>query len=604
MNRPFLAPLMLAACLGWSTAACAVPTLIEGARVFDGEHMLARRSVLIEHGKIVEADFHGRAPAGAIVISGANRTLLPGLIDAHVHAYRFQELPLLFGVTTQVDMFTSVALMQEVTRKMAAGENGRAPDLFSAGTLATVPGGHGTEYGFPIPTLTTPAEAQAFVDARIAEGSHFIKIVLESGYPGRPTPSLDLPTATALIEAAHRRGKLAVVHISRLADARAALEAGADGLVHLFVGGAIAEGDLASLVRLAKERHAFVIPTFSVLESVAGVHPADVLGDGALTDLLNQEQLPVLKASYGRSPMPALLAAPSAVTRALREAGVPLLAGTDAGNTGTQYGISLHHELAALVQAGLTPEEALAAATSVPARAFRLGLRGRIANGYKADLLLVEGDPGRDIGQTRKIVAVWKDGEDVSALRTRQRALVAQEGLGVPKERVRLPANGRISLFSKEKLGSPVGFGWMASNDGFAGGKSTVRLNLLDAEPGAQAALEVSAQVAPGFPFPWAGVAFMPGAAPMQAANLSGAKLIRFKVRGDGKAYRVDMMSTGMTIPANVGFTAGAAWQEVVMPFAAFKGVDASAISMIAFSAGPAVGEYRFQIADVRLMNE
>ena len=427
MKSSLIKYVIVAGSLACPAAALAAPTLVQDAQVFDGEKMHAKRSVLIDEGKIVDADFHGKAPAGANLVNGAGKTLLPGLIDSHVHAYRHLELPLLFGVTTQIDMFTGVQVMQEVSRKMQAGANTDRADLFSAGTLVTVPGGHGTEYGMPIPTITRPDQAQAFVDARIAEGSYFIKIIMEEGSPGNPVKSLDLATVKAVIGAAHARGKLAVVHISTLKDARAALEAGADGLVHLFVGAAIAPADLDAFVQLARTRKAFVIPTFCVMESIAGLHSEDILQDAGLTGLLDAGQAAPLQTSYGKSAKPALLTAPSAVTAALAKAGVPVLAGTDAGNAGTQYGISLHHELAALVKAGLSPSEALTAATSAPVKAFRLGQRGRIAAGYKADLVLVDGDPGRDIASTRRIVAIWKDGVSADAQRDQQRARVASE---------------------------------------------------------------------------------------------------------------------------------------------------------------------------------
>ncbi len=592
--------LAIGATLCWSALATAAPTIVQNVRVFDGERMLPVRSVLIDGGKIVDADFRGKAPAGATLIDGTGRTLLPGLIDAHVHAFRHFELPLLFGVTTQVDMFTGVAAMQDVSRKMQAGANHGQSDLFSAGTLATAPGGHGTGYGMTIPTLSTPAQAQAFVDARIAEGSHFIKIVMEDGQPGHAMPSLDSATVTALINAAHRRGKLAVVHISTLAHARAALQAGADGLVHLFTGSAIDAAELAQFVKLAKARKAFVIPTFSVLESMAGIKAADVLGDAGLMALLDKEQKAPLNGSFSPVVNPALLTAPLAVSAALHRAGVPVLAGTDAGNTGTQYGISMHHELATLVKAGLTPVQALAAATSRPAQAFRLGRRGRIAAGYKADLLLVEGDPSADIARTRRIVDVWKDGESANGLRARQLARVkdAEAAAGAP---LALPADGRISHFSAARLASPIGMGWVATDDAVMGGKSTAVLKLVEGGPHGQQALEVDAHVRSGFAYPWAGLVFMPGKQMMQPADLSAARVLRFRVRGDGKPYQVGMLSAGLHIPVNVGFSAGQAWQEVVMPLSGFSGIDPHAVTMITFNAGPALGQYRFQIADVRL---
>jgi hypothetical protein len=491
--------------------------------------------------------------------------------------------------------------MQDAKRSMAAGRHAGQADLFSAGTLATAPGGHGTQFGVPIPTLSSPGEAQAFIDARIAEGSDFIKIVLEAGGHGAGAmQSLDIATATALIEAAHRRGKLAVAHVSTEKDARAALEAGADALVHLFLGAAPDATAVDSLTRLAKRKNAFVIPTFTVMESMAGVRSDDLLGDADLAALVGREGATTLKARYGQQARPQLLAMPKAVTAALARAGVPILAGTDAGNAGTLYGISMHRELAALVEAGLTPTAALAAATSAPAAAFRLGRRGCIATGCKADLLLVEGDPTRDITATRRIIEVWKDGQSANALRDARRERVAQERGGSTRQG--LPADGRISQFSAAKLASPFGSGWMPSTDQFAGGKSTVKLDVLPALPDGQIPLAVQASVAPGLPYAWSSVAFMPGAQPMQPADLSAARVLRFKVRGDGKTYQVMIMGAANNRPSSVPFVAGREWEDISVPLSAFAGIDPAAVAMLAFSAGPQPGEYRFELADVRLL--
>jgi imidazolonepropionase-like amidohydrolase len=590
-----------AAGLSLSCLALGAATLVQDVRVFDGKAVHERRSVLFDDARVVDADFRGPAPAGARIVQGAGRTLLPGLIDAHTHAFRQVDLPVLFGVTTQIDMFTAVPVMQDAKRSMAAGRHAGQADLFSAGILATAPGGHGTQFGVPIPTLSSPGEAQAFVDARIAEGSDFIKIVLEAGGHGAGAMnSLDIATATALIEAAHRRGKLAVVHVSTEKDARAALEAGADALVHLFLGAAPDPTAVDSLARLAKRKNAFVIPTFTVMESMAGVRGDDLLGDADLAALVEREGRATLKARYGQQARPQLLAMPKAVTAALAKAGVPILAGTDAGNAGTLYGISMHRELAALVEAGLTPSAALAAATSAPAAAFRLGRRGCVATGCKADLLLVEGDPTRDITATRRIVEVWKDGQSANALRDARREQVAQErGASTRQD---LPADGRISQFSAAKLGSPFGSGWMPSTDQYAGGKSTVKLGVLPALPDGQIPLAVQASVAPGLPYAWSSVAFMPGAQPMQPADLSAARVLRFKVRGDGKTYQVMMMGAANGRPSSVPFVAGPEWAEISVPLSAFAGIDPAAVAMLAFSAGPQPGEYRFELADVRLL--
>ncbi len=603
MKHRLLTSLLLACGIVSSFSASASGWLIQDVRVFDGNTMHEKRNVLLNGEKIVDADFHGIAPADTSLVNGKGKTLLPGLIDAHVHAYQHFDLPLLFGVTTQIDMFTGVEVMQEISKKMQRGENHGAADLFSAGTLVTAAGGHGTEYGMKIPTLDKPENAQAFVDARIAEGSYFIKIVMEDGWETHKFASLDLATVTATIKAAHLRGKLAVVHISTLKNARLALEAGADGLVHLFVGKTISDEEVSSFVQLAKQHHAFIIPTFSVLESMAGLKPLDLIDNPEINSLLNNDELATLKNGYSPVAKPGLMVAPNTLVAALNCAKVPLLAGTDAGNAGTQYGASLHHEMHELVAAGLSPVQAMVAATSAPASAFGLTDRGRISKGYKADLVLVEGNPGVDINATKQIIEVWKDGERVTGLRDQQRQKIAQQSKPAPKI-AKSPTDMRISLFSKDKLASPMGLGWVASTDSFMGGKSSAALEWLAAGPDNQGAVAITASVAQGFPYPWAGLAFMPGAQPMQAADLSFANTLKFKVKGDGQNYRVTIMMKDKPMPVDVGFNSSANWTEVTLPLASFEGIDTSMITMIAFNAGPKIGNYQFQIADVRLVNE
>lgn len=602
MKTTALKALCLAAAFVCSGAAQASTTLFQDVRVFDGKAAHEHRSVLVVDGTIANADFRGAAPAGARVVDGKGRTLLPGLIDSHVHVFRKFEMPLVFGVTTEIDMFTDVSLMQKIAKAMADGTNHDGADVFSAGTLVTAPGGHGTEYPIKIPTLSKAEAAQAFVDARIAEGSYFIKVVMEEGWGTTHFNTLDRKTVRAVIDAAHRRGKKVVVHITTLANARAALEEGADGLAHLFPGDAISTADAQAFARLAQAKGAFVIPTMAVLSSMAGIRP-EVLDDPALNVLLDKEERAMLGGVYGPKPNPARMNAPKAVVAALRQAGVPILAGTDAGNGGTDYGVSLHQELKSLVDAGLTPREALAAATCVPAERFKLGKRGQVANGYKADLLLVDGDPLADITATRRIVEVWKDGESVQPLRERERARVAQE-LQRKSAPLALPPDGRISLLKDGKLAAPLGIGWMASDDRMMGGRSSVKLDTQADAASGHAAIAIDAKVESGFAFPWAGVAWMPGAQPMQPADLSAARSVAFRVRGDGQRYQVMVMSKGSSVPGYVGFDAGSDWKEVKIPLSQFAGFDPSAVLMLGFNAGPQPGNYHFEIADVRLLQE
>ena len=146
--------------------------------------------------------------------------------------------------------------------------------------------------------------------------------------------------------------------------------------------------------------------------------------------------------------------------------------------------------------------------------------------------------------------------------------------------------------------------GWGLSTDSFVGGKSTVSLATGAALADGQIPLAVDAKVAPGLPFAWAGVAFMPGAQPMQSVDLSAVKAVRFKVRGDGRTYQMIAMSQGVQMPGAKPFTAGPDWSEVTVAFSELKGIDPAAVTVLGFNAGPQPGDYRFEIVDVRLLTQ
>ena len=404
MNRllvAILSALLLPAAVAAETFA------ITNARIFDGERLIPRGTVVVKDGKIESVGADVKVPEGAARIDAAGGTLLPGFIDAHTHNFFGGGLDraLAFGVTTELDMFSipEDANRWKEEQNRPGGAPGRA-DVFSAGTLATAPGGHGTQYGLTFPTLSKPEEARAWVDARIAEGSDYIKIAVEdfSAYGGS-RPTLDRATVAAVIEAAHARGKLAVVHVSTAASARQVLEDGADAIIHLF-SDREADPDFA---RLAAERKACDIPTLTVLESSNGIPSGKSLTeDTRVRGFLKPEEIDNLGKAYPAKTAGGMPVAYKTV-RQLAAAGVPILAGSDAPNPGTAHGVSIHRELELLVQAGLTPEQALVAATSAPARAFKLADRGRIAPGLRADLILVAGDPLKDILDTRNLVRIW-----------------------------------------------------------------------------------------------------------------------------------------------------------------------------------------------------
>lgn len=388
------------------------PILFQHVRVFDGTRITPDADVLIENGKIKEVGANLSAE-NATVVDGAGKTLLPGLIDAHVHVHGADTLEqaLVFGVTTELDMMMPPRLEYELKSQ----DNDRRASFFSAGHPATVPGGHGTEYG-EIPTLTRPAEAQKFVDARLAEGSDYIKIMYTAGVSIGPRhferPTLNKQTLAAVIAAAHERRRLAVVHIGSVEGARDAIEAGADGLAHIFHAGSSPK-DFGEFVAA---HHAFVIPTLSVAHAVCGPKSAGerLLKDPHLAPYLSHDNIKRLKDTFpsaGRGWV-SCKGSTQAISL-LQNAGALIVAGTDAPNPGTTYGASLHGELELYVEAGLTPLQALISATSAPAKAFNMPDRGRIAPGLRADLLLVNGNPDEDIRATRNIAAIYKEGHEV-----------------------------------------------------------------------------------------------------------------------------------------------------------------------------------------------
>jgi imidazolonepropionase-like amidohydrolase len=261
------------------------------------------------------------------------------------------------------------------------------------------------------PTLTNEGDAAAFIAARAAEGSDHIKIFYDVGRSaatGQPRYETFTPDQLGrIVAAAHARGLRAIVHTSTLHDSRTALERGADGLAHMF-GDAAVDDAFASA---ARRRGLFVIPTFSAIAGASETGDgARVANDPLVRPFLSPAQVSTLTAaSRGPSERHILDTAVAGVGR-LRRAGVPIIAGTDAPNPGTAHGAAMAIELGWFVRAGFTPTEALISATSLPARLFRLGDRGRIAPGMRADLLLVDGDPTRDIAALHRIAAVWKNG--------------------------------------------------------------------------------------------------------------------------------------------------------------------------------------------------
>lgn len=575
--------------------ALLLSTAITNVRLFDGTRVVPKATVVFDKGLIVAAGPKAAIPDGAEVVDGSGKTLLPGFIDAHGHSWgAAPSRALRFGVTTVLDMFTDVELMKQWHAEQAAGRVTDRADVRSAGILVTVKGGHGTEYGVPIPTYATGDDAQAFIDARIAEGSDYIKLVEDNGEAyGIHFETLTAADMKALIAAAHKRGKLAVVHVGTLADARMAIDAGADGLAHLFSD----RPPDPEFGKFVATHRAFVTPTLTVLESASGTPSgASLTIDARLRPFLTGDEIGNLKDSFPkRATSKADVAHAKAAVRQLKEAGVPILAGSDSPNPGTAHGASMHRELELLVEAGLTPTEALAAATSAPAKAFKLDDRGRIAKGLRADLLLVNGDPTASITATRDIDAIWKNGVRLLRQPETPSAQTVVETIAPEK----LTA-GIISNFDSGSLKPEFGGDWFISTDQLAGGKSNATMSVVDGgAAGSPKALHVVAEINEGYSFRWAGPMVFLGSTERKPVDLSSKKGLTFLAKGDSDILvMVFAMKLGR-IPAQTTVHAGSDWTELTVLWSTL-GLEGNDIQAVLFSA-TGLGKHEFTIDELRL---
>jgi imidazolonepropionase-like amidohydrolase len=367
-----------------------------------------------------------RLPAGAEVVSAEGQWILPGLIDAHVHAESDDDLQrmLRWGVT-------SVRLMAEDAAKateMAKASRLRTdiPDLFPAAPIFTVAGGWWADQPAD-PNVNrfpgTAEEARVAVRQAAAHGSLEIKLMLDDmGWCRDPKPRLprmDAAVAEALLSEAARAKLRATVHAPRLADAREAVRGGATALAH-----GVLEPIDPETIRLMRERPVFYIPTMGIFEFLAGTAPFvnGVLSDQRIAASLPRQTLARYSASaYARQyherfpnaegvrrALPAL----RENLRVLLAAGVPVALGTDMWAF-PGPGVSI--ELDLYVRSGLRPIEALRSATQTAARSLGLDAdRGTLAPGKRADLLILSLDPLTDIRNVRAIRAVYKAGQKVS----------------------------------------------------------------------------------------------------------------------------------------------------------------------------------------------
>jgi imidazolonepropionase-like amidohydrolase/ABC-type multidrug transport system permease subunit len=432
--------------------------LIRDARLFLGDGtVIDQGSVLITDGKIAEI-YTGPAPDAkslrADAIEAAGKTLLPGLIDVHVHlgspglpitdpqAYQNPDATfdrelaayLFSGVTAVKSAGDPLDMVLKHRASIASGERLGA-ELFAVGPLFTAAGGHGTEYSQYLPEsmrasfdeqfvrLPKSAEAaRAQVNDLKQRGVDGIKAVLEGGGGGTVFNRLDPALLRAISDAAHAANLPIVSHTGNARDAADALDAGVNGLEH----GSLHDRIPEALFLKMKAMGVTYDPTLTVLEAMQAYidGKTDLLERSLVQQVVPRQWLTQVKDSLDS---PGTQAARKAIgaypfrldlaklnLAAAYRAGVILVTGTDAGNPLVVHGPGVHRELQLWVEAGIPPAAALQGATYNAARLLGAAQRiGLIRKGYDASLLLVDGNPLQDISATERISTVFFKGERV-----------------------------------------------------------------------------------------------------------------------------------------------------------------------------------------------
>jgi imidazolonepropionase-like amidohydrolase len=316
--------------------------------------------------------------------------------------------------------------MQSLSAAVAAAKF-RAPRTFFSGPSITAKGGHPSEMFSFLPGLAelltrqveTPEQARAAVAELDRARVDLVKLVLEPGFADRPLPRLREDVFRAAMDEAKTRKMKTTVHVGTDADARLAVDAGANGIEHAARG--LSDETIAMMaVKKVTFTPTNVVLDFAWKRRVVG-------GEDTLARHL---ALPsILQTLLGpSSPMaPALTDGPTAdnLARALAgsldqtarafRAGVPILAGSDAGNPVTFHGVALVRELELLAQAGLPLGEVLKSATSRAADRLGQPTLGRVAAGAVADLVVLEQDPTEQVSAYRRIVSVYLGGRKLDA---------------------------------------------------------------------------------------------------------------------------------------------------------------------------------------------
>ena len=424
-----------------SSPAFGQTTLYEGARLIpgDGAPAIERSAFLVENGTIPRVGRQGdvKAPAAATHVDLTGKTVMPALIDIHTHTgfqkgatYVAQNYgrdtiisdlnrALYFGVSAVVSEGIDPGdAAFRIREDQKAGTLGGAR-LFTAGRGMGAPNagpGADTYKGIAY-DITTEDDGRRAVRALAAQKVDFIKIWVDDRN-GR-APELSPPLYRAIIDEAHKHGIRVNAHVFYLADAKGLVAAGIDGFTHL-----VRDKDMDDdLVREIAKRRIVIMPTLQNTERGRNTQPTASLAawvNGPAHQAIGAELASKILAGYsGRNAAQATAAAEryAILQRSLAKltaAGARIVLGGDTGLQDDPFGFAEHRELELMVEAGMTPLQAIVAATSRGADYLGLRDTGVLGTGKQADFIVLDGNPLEDITNTRRITQVFLQGRAVS----------------------------------------------------------------------------------------------------------------------------------------------------------------------------------------------
>jgi imidazolonepropionase-like amidohydrolase len=519
---------------------------IVGATVFDATGAAPRvANVLIRDGRIAAVGADVAAPVGSTTIDGRGKALTPGFFDLHTHwtpngtpnqTPAIATAYVQAGVTTLNDFHQPPEAFAPRRRWLSQLAS---PHVNLTARMST-PGGHGADWADTATTkwVNTPDAARKAVRDLLPYEPDLIKAFADGwryGFSADNT-SMDVGTLSALVDEAHKNDLKVVTHTVTVERGKVAARAKVDVIVHSLQDRPV-DQETIDLMLASGTAYA---PTLAVYEPVKpGQSPPDDLNNPRFVQSNAKFQYALQN------------------TKAFHDAGILIALGTDAGMPGTLHGFSTLHEMELMVQAGLTPVEALMVGTANSARAMGvLDDRGTIEVGKRADLVLLDGAPWTNISDVRKTERVFIDGRQVVG-----------PGIELPAANAIMtmpatPAQALIDDFQGEPGRTRLDTLRVQDTDG--GMDRSVLVSLVAPEPDGNQALRLSARMSVKED-PHAGVILPLSRGSLQPVDARAFKGLSYALRGDGGDYKVMVRTLGGWWEAEV--KAGTEWTKVQTPF-------------------------------------